>query len=296
MLEMTPMASLRLPAEPLRVLDLPNIEHELVERRAATASGLRRLALSWEALKVRREEKAATAKFDLLLTTSDREQGIVSGWKHQARVETVPNAIDAEHFAFSPRPEPAAHHLVFIGTTHVDANRDGLRYFMNEIHPLLVDELPDVAVSIVGGAPPAEIRAYAERPNVTVTGYVKDVRDYMARADALIVPLRSGGGTRLKILEGLSFGVPTISTTVGAEGLDLEPGRHIMIGDTAADFARAALAVLTDGSLRRHLSEQGRQFVAERYDWPVVGSRLRDILATSAAAKRAGAQRQAERA
>jgi glycosyltransferase involved in cell wall biosynthesis len=142
-------------------------------------------------------------------------------------------------------------------------------------------------VTIVGGAPPPEVRAYAERPNVTVTGYVKDVRDYMAAADALIVPLRSGGGTRLKILEGLSFGVPTISTSVGAEGLDLEPGRHIVLADTAPDFARAALAVLTNAALRRRLSEQGRDVVAERYDWPVVGEHLREILAASVAAKRA---------
>ena len=129
------------------------------------------------------------------------------------------------HGQRSPPGRPARRRarLAFIGTTHVDANRDGVRYFMEEIFPLVHEQTPDVEVDIVGGVPPAEIRAFDALPGVRVTGQVQGRPGLHGDRAALIVPLRSGGGTRLKILEGLSFGVPTVSTSIGAEGLDLVP-------------------------------------------------------------------------
>ena len=133
-------------------------------------------------------------------------------------------------------------------------------------------------MDIVGGVPPPDIRAFDALRGVRVTGQVKDVRDYMATARALIVPLRSGGGTRLKILEGLSFGVPTVSTSIGAEGLDLVPGEHLLIADEPRSFADAVLAILDDAALRARLRASGRQFVEEHYDWRVVQDHLRAVL------------------
>ena len=281
MVDLTPMGQFRLPQGPLRVLDLHNIEHELVERRAATAQRpARRAMLGLEAKKVRREELEICRRFDLLLTTSDRETEIIRSWG-LPHVETMVNTIDT--VAFTPPAEPAdvGPRLVFIGTTHVDANRDGVRWFMDEIYPLVRAAVPEVEVDIVGGMPPAEIRAYDALPGVRVTGQVKDVRDYMATARALIVPLRSGGGTRLKVLEGLSFGVPTISTSIGAEGLDLVPGEHLLIGDDPRSFADAVLRILSDAELRDRLCAAGRAFVEQHYDWRVVQARLEEVLTAS---------------
>jgi len=200
-------------------------------------------------------------------------------------VETMVNTIDTETFTPPPIPGDVGPRLTFIGTTHVDANRDGIRWFMEAIYPLVRAEEPGVEVDIVGGMPPADIRAFDALPGVRVTGQVKDVRDYMATARALIVPLRSGGGTRLKILEGLSFGVPTISTSIGAEGLDLVPGEHLMIGDDPRSFADAVLTVLHDAALRDRLRTAGRRFVEEHYDWRVVQGRLEDVVRAALASR-----------
>jgi glycosyltransferase involved in cell wall biosynthesis len=283
MVDLTPMGQFRLPDGPLRVLDLHNIEHELVERRATTArTKLRRAMLGLEARKLRREELEFCRRFDLLLTTSDRETEILRSWG-MPRVETVVNTIDAQAFTPPPGPRDVGPRLAFIGTTHVDANRDGVRYFMDEIFPMVREKVPEVEVDIVGGNPPAEIRAYDALPGVRVTGQVKDVRDYMATARVLIVPLRSGGGTRLKILEGLSFGVPTVSTSIGAEGLDLVPGEHLLIADEPRSFADSVLRLLDDETLRVRLRSAGRQYVEEHYDWRMVQDRLRTVIESTLA-------------
>jgi glycosyltransferase involved in cell wall biosynthesis len=272
------MGQFRLPDNVLRVLDLHNIEHELVERRAATARRLsRRMTLGLEARKVRREEMAACRRFDLLLTTSDRETQLLRSWGMPS-VETMVNTIDTATFTPPDRPRDAGPRLAFVGTTHVDANREGLRWFMEAVFPLVRRAVPEVELDIVGGAPPPDIQAFDAMPGVRVTGYVKDVRDYMAEARVLVVPLLSGGGTRLKVLEGLSFGVPTVSTAIGAEGLGLTPGEHLLIADDPRSFADGVISVLGDPALRDRLQAVGRRFVEEHYDWRAVQGRLCSVL------------------
>jgi glycosyltransferase involved in cell wall biosynthesis len=124
---------------------------------------------------------------------------------------------------------------------------------------------------------------------VTVTGFVPDVRDHMANASALVVPLRSGGGTRLKILEGLSFGVPTVSTTIGAEGLDLVDGEDLLLADEPDAFAAAALTLLRDEAVRERLSRAGRAVVEQHYDWRAQAPRLESILTSAVATARPAA-------
>jgi len=288
LVEMTPMGAFSLPSGVLRVLDLQNIEHELVERRAEVAEGVvRRATLGLEARKVKREEMAICSSFDLVLTTSDREAEILRSWGVRS-AETLVNTIDATTFRRPAGVVGGPNRIAFIGTTHVDANRDGLRYFMRDVFPLVRQEVPDLEVDIVGGEPPPDIRAFDSLPGVTVTGFVDDVRDYMARATALIVPLRSGGGTRLKILEGLSYGVPTISSTIGAEGLDLVDGEHLLLADDPASFASAVVRVLRDPELRERLSVAGRRVVEEHYDWRSQAPRFQQLLQSALAVQSAG--------
>lgn len=262
----------------LRVLDLQNIEHELLARRAPVQHNpLRRAALMLEAAKFRRDELKIYRDADLIFTPSERERDALRALPGMPQVESLPNSIDSDYFSLRTE-EPDSNEITFVGSTHVDANRDGVNFFVRKILPLIEQRVPDVRLSIVGGDPPAEIRAYGEQPNITVTGFVSDVRTYMARARVMVVPLRSGGGTRLKILESLSFGLPTVSTTIGAEGIDVVNERDILLADDPHGFADAVVRLLSDTSLRRHLSTNGRKLVEQQYSWQAVGRSLRTYL------------------
>lgn len=266
----------------LHILDLQNIEYELLERRARVQSNpVKGFALGLEAARFKTQELAIAEQYDLVFTPSEREAAHLQTMLKGPGVACLPNSIDPDFFA-RRSAEPATNELAFVGTTHVDANRDGLIYFMEQVFPLIEREVPDVHFSIVGGKPPLEIKAFGERPNVEVTGFVDDVRPYMARAKALVVPLRSGGGTRLKILEGLSFGVPTVSTSVGAEGINLTDGVDILIGDTPEQFAAQVVQLLKNEALGHRLANAGRRLVEEQYSWQAVGRSLEHMLATAA--------------
>lgn len=258
----------------LRILDQHNIEYELLERRVPVQTNpFKRTALAIEARRYRRYELAVSEQFDMIFTTSDRERDQLKGMLHRPLIATLPNSIDTNYFALRPS-EPTTNEITFVGTTHVDANRDGIIYFMEQIFPLIERYVPDVRFTIVGGKPPAEIREYGKRPNVEVTGFVDDVRPYMARAKVMVVPLRSGGGTRLKILEGLSFGVPTVSTSIGAEGIDVVDGTHILLADTPEHFAAQVVMLLKNPSQAAGLRQPGRDLAVERYSWQAIGRYL----------------------
>jgi glycosyltransferase involved in cell wall biosynthesis len=262
----------------MRILDLHNIEYELLARRVPVQRNpVKRAALALEANKFRRDEQRFYRESDLIFTASDRERDQLRKLPGIARVETLPNSINCDYFALR-KDEPTTNEITFVGTTHVDANRDGLIYFMDEVFPHIEKAVPDIHFTIVGGDPPPVIKAYGERPNVTVTGFVDDVRPYMARARVMVVPLRSGGGTRLKILEGLSYGVPTVSTSIGAEGIFVTHGGDILLADTSKDFAASVIRLLGDPALRRQLALRGRELVEEQYSWQAVGRTLAGYL------------------
>ncbi|HEX2909268.1 MAG TPA: glycosyltransferase family 4 protein [Chloroflexia bacterium] len=265
----------------LRILDLQNIEHELLARRSQVETKFfRKFILDLEARKFKREELEICKKFDLVCVPSEREEKKLQGLLAPIKVKSLPNSIDPEYFKLRSNL-PGKNEITFVGATHVDANRDGLIYFMEEIFPLVEQRVPDIHFTIVGGKPPQEILAYGNRPNVEVTGYVKDVRPYMEAAKALVVPLRAGGGTRLKILEGLSFGVPTVSTSIGTEGINVSDGEHILLGDTPQEFADKLVNLLADRDLQLRLRNNGRKVVEHEYSWQAVGRTLYTLLQES---------------
>jgi glycosyltransferase involved in cell wall biosynthesis len=191
-------------------------------------------------------------------------------------VEVIPNCIHLPDYADisawpepGPRPEPGR--LIFTGAFTYHANYDAARWFVGEVLPRVQERCPDARLTITGdhaGLP------LPPTPGVTLAGFVPDIRPAIAGAWASVVPMRLGGGTRLKILEALALGTPVIATAKGAEGLDAEPGRHLLVADDPQAFADATVALLQDAGLRSRLAENGYRLVAERYDWQVVAPAL----------------------
>lgn len=150
-------------------------------------------------------------------------------------------------------------------------------HLATDILPLIAARLPTVRLTIVGRSPAPAVLALASLPNVEVTGFVDDLLPYYRRAAVVLVPLRAGGGTRLKILEAMALGRPIVTTPIGCEGLEAEPGRHLLVADTPALLADATIQLLTDPALSHSLAAHARHLVEARYDWPILGRRLATI-------------------
>jgi glycosyltransferase involved in cell wall biosynthesis len=168
--------------------------------------------------------------------------------------------------------------LVFTGSMDWLPNEDAMLFFCRETLPLIRRDEPDVTLSIVGRAPTPAVAALARQPGVIVTGRVEDVRPYVRDAAVYVVPLRIGGGTRLKIFEAMAMGKAVVSTSVGAEGLPVAHGEHVWLADDPQAFARAVVDVLRDVKRRRHLEQAARSLVVQRYDWSAVAGALEGAL------------------
>jgi glycosyltransferase involved in cell wall biosynthesis len=185
-------------------------------------------------------------------------------------IEIVPNCVDLPEYAgVTLEPEPGR--LIFTGAFTYHANYEAAIWFVNEVYPHVKAQHPATKLTITGnhaGLP------FPHRPDVTLTGFVPDVRPLIAGAWAAIVPMQQGGGTRLKILEAMALGVPVIATSKGAEGLDAEPGRHLLVADEPAEFAEAVVRLLRSPARRQSLVDEALKLVARRYDWQVVASQF----------------------
>jgi glycosyltransferase involved in cell wall biosynthesis len=185
-------------------------------------------------------------------------------------VTAIPTGVDVEYFV-PPATADCTGDLVFVGSMDYMPNVDGVLYFVREILPLIHERRPDCTVTIVGRKPPSEIRNLAMTDQrIRVTGTVADVRPYLWGSSISIVPLRVGGGTRLKIYESMAAVVPVVSTTIGAEGLVIHPPRDSRIGDTSQEFAAHCLELLDDPAKRRQIANAGRELVSARFSWDQV--------------------------
>lgn len=260
---------LALPREARRIVDTHNIDSLLLERYATT---LRSVPRRWYAAatirKLRRLERRVFADADLVWVCSPREPDLVRRIAPSACVAAVPNGVDTTTLAPVADVVPQPARLLFFGRLDYQPNRDGIEYFVREILPLLRAREPRVEVHVAGvGSDAALERLASETPELRLVGRVADIRREIAAAAVVVVPLRLGGGTRLKILEALAVGAAVVSTTIGAEGLDLQSGRELMLADSPADFARAVSGLLRDRSARERLGARGRMTVRQHYDW-----------------------------
>jgi polysaccharide biosynthesis protein PslH len=263
---------------PRVVLDNHNIEHRIPKRIAETAGGnpLVRWYARMEWPRLRAFEQAACRRADLVLAVSEEDvEGLRALVPDRAdRVKAVPIGVDTDYFSVALR-KPDAKTLLSIGTMYWPPNVDSMLYFHSEIWPKVKARVPEARLNIVGARPTAAIRALGEAdPAITVTGSVPDVRPYGADCGAFIVPLRSGSGMRVKILNALAMGLPVVSTGVGSEGIEVTDGENILLADTPDAFADATVRLLTEPDLGDRLGAAGRRLMEERYAWDVTGHAL----------------------
>jgi glycosyltransferase involved in cell wall biosynthesis len=244
--------------------------------RAGSSLARLRARLTW--LKQRHYLMRLLARFDACTVASEVERAnlrqAVPGYE---RVHVIPNGVDVEHNHLSGAA-PSPNTLIYTGALTYSANYDAVDFCLREVLPPIQNEVPDVRFRVTGSTQGVAAERLPQRPGVTFTGYLDDVRQAVAGSWALVVPLRVGGGTRLKILEAMALGTPVVSTSKGAEGLDVQHDENILIADAPREFAAQTVRLLRDPALRRRLAENGRKLVEDKYSWTEIGRRFNDLL------------------
>jgi len=228
--------------------------------------------------KLRRYLAGLAPSFSLITTVSQNERDQIRKLvEDTVDIQVIPNGVDLRH-NLTWFGEPVPDTMLYSGSLTYQANLDAMRYFVADIFDLIHAQRPTARLKITGKTHGVNLQPFTRNSSVRFTGYLPDIRPEVAQSWVSIVPLRVGGGTRLKILESLALGTPVISTSKGAEGLDLKPGHEILIADQPHEFARAVVQILDSPELRSELSRNGRQAVIDRYGWEPIGSRLASAL------------------
>lgn len=245
------------------------------ERYKAQGAAAQRVRcwLSWQ--KTRYYEARTFSRFGLctMVSEQDRQATLSMLPGYHGPVVVIPNGVDCgrNHPGLL---EPVPNALIFNGALTYSANYDAMQYFLAAIYPLIQARLPDVSLTITGSIEGVDLSALRLDDSVRFCGQVEDIRPLVAGAWVCVVPIRQGGGTRLKILEAIALGTPVVTTTKGAEGLELTPGSEILIADAPDDFAGRVLRLLHDSALREQLVRNARCLVEQRYDWTEIGERF----------------------
>jgi sugar transferase (PEP-CTERM/EpsH1 system associated) len=277
--------ALELPFRP-KILFQHNVEAVLRERHCQqTLNPLAKAFLYWEWVRLRRFEGHATRRFEHCIMVSNEDCRTMAELYGVTHTSAIPTGVDVEYF--QPRePEAPGHHVVFTGSMDWLPNEDAIQFFVREVMPLIRREV-EVTFWVVGRDPSARVRRLGEEhPDVKVTGTVPDVRPYIDQSGVYVVPLRIGGGTRIKIFEAMAMEKPVVSTTVGAEGLPVTHGNDIVLADDAKAIARETVALLKDAAARRRIGRAARRRVVENHTWDVAARRFSDICESVVAKER----------
>lgn len=255
-----------IPPRPFHILDLVDVDSEKWQGYADNAAGLKRWLYAREARKLRQIEAGSTMPVDAVGVISDAEAKL-----YQQRISSnvqptvIGNGVDLEYF--KPLPASAEPIITFVGVLDYPPNVEAVQWFVREVWPTVLEMQPEARCRIVGKRPTEIVRALDATKGVTVVGEVADVRDELARALVVIAPLQQARGVQNKVLEALACARPVVVTPPALEGIDVEPGTHLLCEEDAPAFARAVLKLLSDEALRQQLAGAGRQCVEQRYHW-----------------------------
>jgi glycosyltransferase involved in cell wall biosynthesis len=253
------------------VLFTHNVEAAIWRRHYEVASNPIWKAISWrEWRKMEAAERKYLRLADRVLAVSETDRDAFASFLDPGKLTVIPTGVDVDYFQPMPVEEPA-NSLVFTGSMDWLPNEDAILYFVDAILPLIKRQCPEVSLEVVGRSPSRKVRALAEREkSVRLTGWVEDIRPFVARGSVCIVPLRIGGGTRLKIFEAMAMGKAVVSTSVGAEGLPVQTGDNILLADTPSDFADSVISLLRAATERKRMGTSARKMVEEKFSWPKV--------------------------
>lgn len=259
------------------VLTHHNIESRLMERRAEVETGaLQKYYVGLQARRLRDYEAEQSPLFDMNVMMSPNDQADLLRIAPGVPTAIIPNGVDTEYFT----PATEGHELaaIYTGGMNMYANKDAVLYFLRDIWPTILREHPGARFYAIGQDPPRELLEYARRePSVIVTGFVDDVRPYVRKAAVYVVPLRVGGGTRLKVLDALAQGKAIVSTSVGCEGIAVTHGKDIFIEDEPARFAARVNTLFADAEARRSLGTAARELAVSSYGWSAIGADLQRV-------------------
>ncbi len=273
--------------QPKVIFDAHNAVWTIVERMKDNARWFLKPVLSVEAARVKRYEGGLLRTVDHVLAVTDIDRALLEEALHvsnqrtarpPAPITVIPIAVDTEKLQ-PVRRKPGSRNIVTLGTLHYPPNADGIRWFFNEVFPLVRERVPDAALTIIGKNPPQDFLELAERSAgvIRVTGYVNDLRPYLEESALMVVPVRAGGGMRVRILEAFAYAMPVVTTTVGLEGIHAAPDHDVLVADTPADFASRTVQLLQDVSLQDKLAANGRALATTRYDWQAVLAAMKPI-------------------
>jgi len=250
-------------------------------RKSATEKGLSKLVSYSLYKQMERYLRSVWRRVDTVVAVSEVDKRKILDLEPACNVIVVPNGVDISYFT-PRRKRVCTNDILFIGEMRHIQNLDGISYFAEEIFPLILSDIPDATLTIVGSYMSKKVSALGKRKNIEVVGRVEDVRTPLSACDVMIVPVRISGGTRLRILEAMASGVPVVSTSIGSEGLDVSPDENIMIADDKHDFAERTLRLLKDDTLRKNISLKARKFVEKRYSWDKIVADFSEKLNCSA--------------
>lgn len=216
--------------------------------------------------------------FSKLTVVSEIEKNYLTAQNiNSGKIKVIPNGIDVDYFKITKPHTSHSRQIIYTGALTYKANMDAMLFFVKEIFPKILHQLPDIQLVITGSTYNVDIKPLINHPNIKFTGFVPDIRPVIADSWLSIVPLRIGGGTRLKILESMAMRTPVVSTTKGAEGLDISSEENILIGDTPIKFANHVIRLFNNPNLRNRLADKGRKLVEEHYNWDKIGAQFLNL-------------------
>jgi len=271
-----------LPSPPVVIFDDINAEYLLQRRAFETDVKHPRLwlgafysLLQWQ--KLRHYEAKACRRMDRVVVVSQADQKALQRLLPDLESTVVPNGVDTGYYLPVDTEKESDSTLVFTGKMNFRPNVDAVIWFTQKVWPLIQSEFPEARFRVVGRNPHPRLKPLRELPGITLTGYVEDIRPHIAEAGVYVVPLRVGGGTRLKVLEAMSMGKAIVSTSLGCEGIDITPGQELLIADEPLYFAKEVVSLMRDHRRRRELALAARRLVEVRYDWQHITSLMERV-------------------